>query len=62
MLPRYNGLARMVLERIRLASSTTIVARRDTSSGNVVARIKIGNLSWERKLQPSLKGQGLLRS
>jgi hypothetical protein len=50
MLPRYNGLARMVLRRTRLILSTTIIARRDTSSGNVVAYIKTGSLSLERKL------------
>jgi hypothetical protein len=61
MLPRYNRLARIVLRRIRLASSTTIVARRDTSSGNVVAYTKTRSLSLERKLQPSLEEQGLPR-
>jgi hypothetical protein len=45
MLPRYSGLARIVLRRIRLASSTTIVARRDTSNENVVVYKRTRNPS-----------------
>jgi hypothetical protein len=45
----------MVPRKISLASSTTIIARRDTSSGNIAAYIKTRSLSLERKLQPLLE-------
>jgi hypothetical protein len=61
MLPRYNELARIVLRGTRLALFITIVARRDTSSRNVVAYIKTGSLFLERKLQLLLEEYELLR-
>jgi hypothetical protein len=44
MPPRRSGLARIVLRRIRLALSTTIVVRRDTLNENVIVYERTGNL------------------
>jgi hypothetical protein len=43
--PRPRGLVRIILRKIRLALPTTIIARKDTLSGSVVAYIRNRNLS-----------------